>query len=50
MKQDNCCLLVLNLSLIKWMTYSARGDVVELGRPERSQSNDGSDGEGLHFD
>ena len=29
---------------------SARGDVAELGRADRSQSNDGSDSEGLHVD
>jgi hypothetical protein len=31
-------------------TYSARRDVVELSGGNGGQSDDGSDGEGLHFD
>lgn len=30
-------------------TYSAGGDVVELGGGNGGQSDDGSEGEGLHF-
>jgi hypothetical protein len=30
-------------------TYSARRDVVKLSGANRGKSNDGSDGEGLHF-
>lgn len=31
------------------MTYGARGDVAKLGGGNRGQSDEGSDGEGLHL-
>ena len=32
------------------VTYSAGGDVAELGGGNSGQRDDGSEGEGLHFD
>lgn len=31
------------------VTYSAGGDVIELSRGNSGQSDDGSEGKGLHF-